>query len=91
MSEALIDLAWLAEAVAKRIESEDGKDTERISLAALKFTSDTITAAKDITTEGISDDERAAYVRSISEAADAEIFEFSTCNRVLYVGFGVGH
>ena len=90
MSEALIDLAWLAEAVAKRIESEDGKDTERISLAALKFTSDTITAAKDITTEGISDDERAAYVRSISEAADAEIFEFSTCNRVLYVGFGVG-
>ena len=90
MSEALIDLAWLAEAVAKRIESEDGKDTERISLAALKFTSDTIAAAKDITTEGISEDERAAYVRSISEAAEAEIFEFSTCNRVLYVGFGVG-
>ena len=90
MSEALIDLAWLAEAVAKRIESEDGEDTGRISLAALKFTSDTIAAAKDITTEGISDDERAAYVRSISEAAEAEIFEFSTCNRVLYVGFGVG-
>ena len=90
MSEALIDLAWLAEAVAKRIESEDGEDTGRISLAALKFTSDTIAAAKDITTEGISEDERAAYVRSISEAAEAEIFEFSTCNRVLYVGFGVG-
>ena len=90
MSEALIDLAWLAEAVAKRVESEDGEDTGRISLAALKFTSDTIAAAKDITTEGISEDERAAYVRSISEAAEAEIFEFSTCNRVLYVGFGVG-
>lgn len=90
MSEALIDLAWLAEAVAKRVESEGGEDTGRISLAALKFTSDTIAAAKDITTEGISEDERAAYVRSISEAAEAEIFEFSTCNRVLYVGFGVG-
>ena len=89
MSDALIDLAWLAQAVAKRVDGEGDKDAERISLAALKFTSDTIHAAQAITTEGISDDERAAYIRSISEAADGEIFEFSTCNRVLYVGFGI--
>lgn len=89
MSDALIDLAWLAQAVAKRVDGEGEQDAERISLAALKFTSDTINAAQAITTEGISDDERAAYIRSISEAAQAEIFEFSTCNRVLYVGFGI--
>ena len=90
VSEALIDLAWLAEAVAKRVDGENGDDTGRISLAALKFTSDTIDAAKDITTEGISDDERADYIQRIRTTADAEIFEFSTCNRVLYVGFGIG-
>ena len=89
MSDALIDLAWLAEAVAKRVERENGDDAGRISLAALKFNSDTIEAAKEITTEGISDDERAAYIHRISESAGGEIFEFSTCNRVLYVGFGV--
>ena len=89
MSDALIDLAWLAQAVAKRVDGEGEKDAERISLAALKFTSDTINAAQAITTEGISDDERAAYIRSISEAAEAEVFEFSTCNRVLYVSGAV--
>ena len=66
-----------------------GDDAGRISLAALKFNSDTIEAAKEITTEGISDDDRAAYIHRISESAGGEIFEFSTCNRVLYVGFGV--
>lgn len=90
VSDALVDLAWLAEAVAKRVKREGDKDAERVSLAALKFTSETIDAAKHITTEGISDDERADYIHSIREAAGAEIFEFSTCNRVLYVGFGVG-
>ena len=89
VSEALIDLAWLVEAFAQRVEQEGDTTSDAVSLAALKFTSDNIDVAKNITTEGLSDDERAAYVRTLSERASAEIFEFSTCNRVLYVGFGI--
>ncbi|MDP6200266.1 MAG: hypothetical protein QF531_05790, partial [Candidatus Poseidonia sp.] len=89
MSEAAIDLSWLVEAFAQRAEQEGDATSDLVSLAALKFTSDNIDVAKNITTEGLSDDERAAYVQTLSERASAEIFEFSTCNRVLYVGFGV--
>ena len=89
MSDALIDLAWLAESIAQRVNGRDGNDTDLVSLAALKFTSDNIDVAKEITTEGISDDERSDYIQGLSEASSAEMFEFSTCNRVLYVGFGI--
>ena len=89
MGEALIDLAGLAESVAKSVEIQGGADNARISLAALKFTSETIDIAKEITTEGISEKERASYIRRLSEFCGAEIFEFSTCNRVLYVGFEI--
>ena len=60
-----------------------------VSLVSLKFTSDNIDVAKQITTEGVPLDERENYVRNLSKYAGAEIFEFSTCNRVLYVGFGI--
>ena len=89
LSDALIDLAWLAESIAQRVNGRDGNDADLVSLAALKFTSDNIDVAKEITTEGISDDERSDYIRGLSEASSAEMFEFSTCNRVLYVGFGI--
>ena len=89
MSEALIDLAWLVEAFAQRTEREGDATSDLVSLAALKFTSANIDVAKKITTEGMSEDARAAYVRTLSERSSAEIFEFSTCNRVLYVGFGI--
>ena len=85
----MIDLAWLVEAFAQRAEREGDTTSEMVSLAALKFTSNNIDVAKNITTEGLSDEERAAYVQTLSDRASAEIFEFSTCNRVLYVGFGI--
>ena len=78
MGEALIDLAGLAESVAMSVENQGGTDSARISLAALKFTSETIDTAKEITTEGISEKERASYIRRLSEFCGAEIFEFST-------------
>ncbi len=89
MSEALVDLAWLVEAFAKRAEQQGDTGSDTVALAALKFTSENIGIAKKITTEGMSNDERAAYVRGLSERAGAEVFEFSTCNRVLYVGLGI--
>ncbi len=90
MGEALIDLMPFANSVTDKIESHEAEDIGRISLAALKFNSETIDIAKKITTEGISEKERASYNRRLSEFCKAEIFEFSTCNRVLYVGFGIG-
>ena len=88
MTDALVDLGWLAEASASPSD-HDQQRNKPVALAALKFTADNIDVAKEITTEGISEDERQQYIRKISEATSAEIFEFSTCNRVLYVGFDI--
>ena len=90
MGEALIDLVSLTNPGVETIENQGTGDSDRISLAALKFTSETIDIAKEITTEGITEKERASYIKKLSEVCKAEIFEFSTCNRVLYVGFGIG-
>ena len=89
MSDVLIDLAWLTEEFTNHVDSQNEISSNPISLAALKFTSDNIDVAKEITTEGLTDQERARYIRSLSEITSSEIFEFSTCNRVLYVGFGI--
>ena len=89
MSDVLIDLAWLTEEFTNHVDSQNDIFSNPISLAALKFTSDNIDVAKEITTEGLTDQERARYIRSLSEITSSEIFEFSTCNRVLYVGFGI--
>ena len=55
MGEALIDLMPFANSVTDKIESHEAEDIGRISLAALKFNSETIDIAKEITTEGISE------------------------------------
>ena len=88
MTDTLVDLGWLAEASATPSD-HDQQRNKPVALAALKFTADNIDVAKEITTEGISEDERQQYIRKISEATSSEIFEFSTCNRVLYVGFDI--
>ncbi|MGB0516378.1 MAG: hypothetical protein ACPHJD_06760 [Poseidonia sp.] len=88
MGDTLVDLGWLAEASATPSD-HDQQQNKPVALAALKFTADNIDVAKEITTEGISEDERQQYIRKISEATSSEIFEFSTCNRVLYVGFDI--
>lgn len=88
MTDTLVDLGWLA-AAAPTPSNPDQQRTRTVALAALKFTADNIDVAKELTTEGISEDERQQYIRKISEATSTEIFEFSTCNRVLYVGFDI--
>ena len=71
------------------MDSQPNDVKKPISLAALKFTSENIEVAKELTTEGISEDERTNYIRKVSTFVGSEVFEFSTCNRVLYVGFDI--
>ena len=90
MSDTLVDLKGLQEAMPPSQEAEGEPPSKKpISLAALKFTSDNIEVAKELTTEGISEDERMKYIRKVSTFVGSEVFEFSTCNRVLYVGFDI--
>ena len=90
MSDTLVDLKGLQEAKPPSQEAEGEPPSKKpISLAALKFTSDNIEVAKELTTEGISEDERMKYIRKVSTFVGSEVFEFSTCNRVLYVGFDI--
>lgn len=90
MGDTLVDLTRLLEGnLGQSQASETDQKSDAVSLIALKFTSDNIEVAKEITTEGLSLDERKNYVRKVSDFTGSEIFEFSTCNRVLYVGFGI--
>ena len=91
VSDTLVNLKRLQEAKPPVGEAKKGSPTNTpVSLAALKFTSDNIDLAKELTTEGISEDERFDYVQKLSTFVGAEVFEFSTCNRVLYVAFDLG-
>tara|TARA_B100000900_G_C20598152_1_gene724306 strand:+ start:2367 stop:3755 length:1389 start_codon:yes stop_codon:yes gene_type:complete len=71
--------------------SSSSKITEinDLSLVTIKLTKSTIKHMKILTTEGMNSDERLKFVRSLSNGMNGDIFEFSTCNRVLYVGFGI--
>lgn len=90
MSDTLVDLKGLQEAKPPSQKAEGAPPSKKpISLAALKFTSDNIEVAKELTTEGISEEERTDYIRKVSTFVGSEVFEFSTCNRVLYVGFDI--
>ena len=90
MSDTLVDLKGLQEAKSSSQEADEVPPSKKpISLAALKFTSENIEVAKELTTEGISEDERMKYIRKVSTFVGSEVFEFSTCNRVLYVGFDI--
>ena len=55
MSDTLVNLTHLQEAKpASARAEEDNPSSGLVSLAALKFTADTIDSAKELTTEGIS-------------------------------------
>ena len=90
MSDLLVQLEALATGI--RTDSnhvDEEKMSGKICLLSLKFDSNNIDVAKQLTTEGMSLPERVAFIRELSKTVDAEIFEFSTCNRVLFVGFDV--
>ncbi len=60
-----------------------------ISMVTMKIDSETVEHVKHLTTEGLTKKQRLDFIKNLSEAAKTEIFEFSTCNRVLYVGFAI--
>ncbi len=60
-----------------------------VSMISMKLDSDNVEHVKYLTTEGLSKNERLTYLKKIRANLNADMFELSTCNRVLYVGFGV--
>ena len=72
----------------------DGKsyDTESlinsISMISMKINSANVEFVKNFTSEGLSKESRIDLIRNLKNELGSDVFEFSTCNRVLYVGFG---
>ena len=76
---------------AAKLNGNDSKldEIKKLSMIAIKLSNETISSIKSLTTEGMESLERKNHVDRISQRLESDIFEFSTCNRVLYVGFGV--
>ena len=60
-----------------------------VSMITMKIDSENVDHVRYLTTEGLSKKERIDYIKELSDNLQSEIFEMSTCNRVLYVGFGL--
>ena len=60
-----------------------------VSMVSMKLNSENVDEVKAMTTEGYSKEERIQFIQNISERVNSDVFELSTCNRVLYVGFEV--
>ena len=58
-----------------------------LSMISIKLAPGNVEVVKCLTSEGLSLNQRLDLVRRINSKLGEEIFEFSTCNRVLYVGF----
>ena len=58
-----------------------------LSMISIKLASGNVEAVKSLTSEGLTLNQRLDLVRRINSNLGGEVFEFSTCNRVLYVGF----
>ena len=60
-----------------------------VSMISMKLGSNNVDKVQLLTTEGHSKEERVKFIQSIRDRVDSDVFELSTCNRVLYVGFEV--
>ena len=60
-----------------------------VSMISMKLESENVEHVRYLTTEGLSKSQRLSYIKKIRDHLNADMFELSTCNRVLYVGFGV--
>lgn len=60
-----------------------------VSMISMKLDSNNVEHVKYLTTEGLSKNQRLEHIKKIRDNLGADLFELSTCNRVLYVGFGV--
>ncbi|MAJ01962.1 MAG: hypothetical protein CMA10_06125 [Euryarchaeota archaeon] len=62
---------------------------DSVSMISLKLNSENVHQAKSITTEGLSLEQRFTFIENLKKSLGRDVFELSTCNRVLYVGFSV--
>ena len=60
-----------------------------VSMISMKINSNNVEYVEYLTTEGLSKEDRVSYIGTIRDKLGSDVFEMSTCNRVLYVGFGV--
>ena len=58
-----------------------------LSMISIKLAPGNVEVVKSLTSEGLTLNQRLDLIRRINSNLGEEIFEFSTCNRVLYVGF----
>ncbi len=60
-----------------------------VNMISMKLDSDNVEHVKYLTTEGLTKKQRLKFLNDIKQELNADLFELSTCNRVLYVGFDV--
>ena len=60
-----------------------------VSMISMKLDSDNVEHVKYLTTEGLTKKQRLKFLNDVKQELNADLFELSTCNRVLYVGFDV--
>ena len=71
-------------------ESVDAKTLiNSVSMISMKLDSDNVEHVKYLTTEGLTKKQRLKFLNDVKQELNADLFELSTCNRVLYVGFDV--
>ena len=58
-------------------------------MISMKLDSDNVEHVKYLTTEGLDKQQRLQFLRDIRNKINVDLFELSTCNRVLYVGFNI--
>lgn len=59
-----------------------------VSMVSMKLDAENVESVKALTTEGLSKASRIEAIQKVKEHLGCDVFELSTCNRVLYVGFG---
>ena len=90
VSDLLVELKELAAGMdADSSHASEQNMASKICLLSLKFDSDNIDVARRLTTEGLRLNQRVEYLQKLSNIVETELFEFSTCNRVLYIGFDI--
>ena len=60
-----------------------------VSMISMKLDSGNVEHVKYLTTEGLTKKQRLKFLNDVKQDLSADLFELSTCNRVLYVGFDV--
>ena len=60
-----------------------------VSMISMKLDSGNVEHVKYLTTEGLTKKQRLKFLNDVKHELNADLFELSTCNRVLYVGFDV--